>query len=110
MGRKGHTFVKIRYWCLALPCVLQLCILLVSIVSLYVVPGIELEDIVFLTQYTIAKLEWVCPLEVLLWIMRSMCWGLGLSRLCRSLSVDGTHHETISRQFLQVPGLRFEWT
>ena len=74
------TFVKVRDWILSLFCILQLCVLLVSIVSFYMVPGIELKDVVFLTQKTRAKLKWIGPFEALLRIVGSMCWDLEISR------------------------------
>lgn len=80
--RKGVelTFVKFRDWGFSLFCILQLCVLLVSIVSFYMVPGIELEDVIFLTQKTRAKLKWISPFEALLRIVGSMWWDLGISR------------------------------
>jgi len=66
------TFVKIRDGSFALLGVLLFCILFVSIVSLYMIPCIELEDIVFLIEITRAKLKRVASLQVVLWIVRAM--------------------------------------
>ena len=47
MGEQGGlTLIKVGDWRLALLFKLLLCILLVYVVSLHVIPGIELEDIV----------------------------------------------------------------
>src|SRR5689334_3839872 len=72
-GKKiALTLVKVGHGRLALHGVLLLSILLVCVVSLDVIPGIELEDIVFLPEVAGSELKRVAPLLVVLGIVRSV--------------------------------------
>jgi len=68
------TFVKVRDGSFALLCVLLFCILFVSIVSLYMVPRIELEDIILLIEIARAKLKRIASLEVVLRVVGPVRW------------------------------------
>ena len=70
------TFVEVRHWSFSLLCILFFCILLVSIISLYMVPCIELVDIVLLVQIPRAELKRVAPLQIILRVMREVRWQL----------------------------------
>ena len=72
------TLIEVGDWRLALLLVLLLRILLVCVVSLHVIPGIELEDIVFFLQIAGPELEGVAPLHVVLGVMAAMGRQLGL--------------------------------
>jgi len=52
-----HTFIKFRDGSLALLGILELCVAPVSLVRLDVVPGVELEDIVFLAEEAGSELK-----------------------------------------------------
>lgn len=55
------TLIKFRNWCLALHLKLTFSVFLVRVVSLDMVPGIELKDIVPLAQIAASKLEGIGP-------------------------------------------------
>jgi len=67
-----RTLVKFRNRSFALFRILELRILLVGIICLYVVPRVELEDVVLLLEQSRAKLKGISPFHVVLRIMRSM--------------------------------------
>lgn len=81
----GLTLVKIRRRRLALLLELALSVLFVRVISLYVVPRVELEDVVTLVQVPTAKLEGIGPLLVILGVVRPMgrdvLWLFGLASL-----------------------------
>lgn len=85
------TLVKIGDWRLALLLELLLSILLVGVVSLHVVPSIELEDVVFCLQIAGPKLKGISPLHVVLGVMAPVrrrygsLGGLGSGRCIRLL-------------------------
>lgn len=67
MKERVLTLIEGRDGRLALHVVLLFSILLVRIVSLHVVPSIELEGIVLLAQDARSELERVAPLLVVIW-------------------------------------------
>lgn len=83
------TLVKVVDGRLALHCKLLLGVLLVGVVSLDVVPGIELEDIVLLLQIARTELEWIGPLLVELGVMGAVGEGI----LLGGLPFGGSHGE-----------------
>lgn len=95
------TLIKVRHGRLTLHLVLLLGILLVYIVSLHVVPGVELEGIVALFEVAGAKLERVAPLLVELRVVGSV------GRQCLALS-DFERRDVCGQLVLRVssPNLR----
>lgn len=70
-GRRWQvlTLVKVRDGRLTLLLELLFSIFLVCIVSLNMVPSVELEDIVLLREVPTSELEGIGPLEVVGWVV-----------------------------------------
>lgn len=95
------TLVKVRHGRLTLQLVLLLSELLERVVSLHVVPGVELEGVIALFEEARPELERVRPLLVVLRVVRSVRRESRVARDC-----EGRH--ILSKLLLRIssPNLR----
>lgn len=83
------TLVKVRHGRLTLQLVLLLSELLERVVSLHVVPGVELKGVIALFEKTRSELERVGPLLVVLGVVRSVRRESRVARNCEGRHVLG---------------------